>query len=175
MRLAVALSVAMPLGRGAAAAEETAACRRPLPTTDLAVPAGNRLVRQLEAVGVQVYTCTAAPAGAAWVFTGPEATLQSRQGEAAGKHYAGPTWEALDGSKVVGAKVAGATPDPAAIPWLLLRATSHAGAGEMTEVTYIQRIATTGGLAPAEGCTPASLGAVARVPYTASYCFSQAR
>jgi hypothetical protein len=93
----------------------------------------------------------------------------------AGKHYAGPTWQASDGSTVVGARVAGATPDPTAIPWLLLRATSHAGAGEMTEVTYIQRVATTGGLAPAEGCTPASLGAVARVPYTASYCLSEAR
>jgi hypothetical protein len=146
-----------------------------MPFPALVAPAGNVLERQLQAVGVQIYTCTATATGAAWVLTAPEATLYGRGGEVAGKHYAGPTWQASDGSSVVGARVAGASPDPTAIPWLLLRAASHAGVGEMTEVTYIQRVATTGGLAPAEGCTPVSLGAVARVPYTASYCFGEAR
>jgi hypothetical protein len=154
-------------------AEDMATCRQPLPGADLAVPAGHRLFLQLDAVGVQIYTCAASPSGAAWTFTAPEATLIGHEGIFFGKHFAGPTWEALEGSAVVGAKVAGATPDPAAIPWLLLRAASHAGTGRLSRVTFIQRIATSGGLAPADGCSQASLGAVARVPYSATYCFHQ--
>jgi len=157
----------------AAEAEVTAHCREPLPGAELAAPPGNRLVLQLDAVGVQIYTCTGSPAGAAWSFTAPEATLIGHEGILFGKHGAGPTWEALEGSTVVGAKVAGLTPDPAAIPWLLLRATSHAGAGRLARVTFIQRIRTGGGLAPQEGCSPATVGAVARVPYTATYCFHE--
>jgi hypothetical protein len=94
-----------------------------------------------------------------------------RNGQPAGKHYAGPTWESLDGSLVVGARVAGASPDPSAIPWLLLRAVSHAGDGVMDEVTFIQRVVTHGGLAPADGCSASNTGDLARVPYTATYCF----
>jgi hypothetical protein len=146
------------------------ACRTPLPDPALAVPPGNALALQLEAVGVQVYTCAATPSGAAWTFTAPEADL-TRAGAAAGKHAAGPTWRALDGSEVVGAKVAAATPDPGAVPWLLLRAASHAGPGSMAPVTFIQRVATHGGLAPTGGCGAATVGAIARVPYTATYCF----
>jgi len=110
----------------------------------------------------------------AWVFTAPEATLYEQREEVAGTHYAGPTWEALDGSTVVAARAAAATPDPTAIPWLLLRAVSHGGAGTMSRVTYVQRVATTGGLAPSSGCDAAAVGTVSRVPYTATYCFSEA-
>jgi hypothetical protein len=154
----------------AAAAPQPTACRQPLPAATLAVPAGHELELELAAEGVQIYTCTATPAGAAWVFTAPEATLSSH-GQVAGRHYAGPTWEALDGSTVVGARVAGATPDPTAIPWLLLRAVSHGGAGTLAEVSFIQRVATRGGLAPVGGCDAATVGAVARTPYGATYCF----
>jgi hypothetical protein len=152
----------------------TSPCRQPMPSAALEVPAGNELELQLDAVGVQIYTCTSTATGVAWVFTAPEASLYEEPGELAGTHYAGPTWEALDGSTVVGARVAAATPDPTAIPWLLLRAVSHAGAGTMSEVTSIQRVATAGGLAPSSGCDAAAVGTVARVPYTATYCFSQA-
>jgi hypothetical protein len=168
---------------GGAVAEVTAtsatrsACRAPLPSATLEVPPGNELEFQLAATGFQIYACTATAAGPAWVFKAPEADLFDRTGALAGTHFAGPTWKALDGSSVVGARVAGFTPDPASIPWLLLSAASHAGDGRMEEVTYIQRVATVGGLAPAVGCdeAAAAAGAVARVPYTAIYCFSEAR
>jgi hypothetical protein len=148
-------------------------CRKGVPAA-LAVPAGNELELALDAAGVQIYTCTANATGAAWVFTAPEATLYSQNGRVAGRHYAGPTWEANDGSTVKGARLAGVTVDPTAIPWLLLGAVSHTGDGRMSEVTFVQRVATVGGLAPAAAdCTVSTVGTVARVPYTATYCFSE--
>jgi FtsP/CotA-like multicopper oxidase with cupredoxin domain len=157
-----------------AAAHHGSPCREPLPSAELAAPAGNGLQLQLEAVGVQIYTCTTTATGDAWVFTAPEATLFAAGGGAAGKHYAGPTWEAQDGSTVVGARVAAATPEPSAIPWLLLRATSHGSNGKLGGVTFIQRVATSGGVPPASGCSAATAGAVAKVPYRATYCFYEA-
>jgi Protein of unknown function (DUF3455) len=142
-----------------------------LPDPALAVPAGNRLAFHLDAIGVQIYTCSVVGAGYGWVFKAPEANLYGRHGHVVGTHYAGPTWEAKDGSTVVGAKLAAATPDPTAIPWLLLGAVSHAGDGRMTKITFIQRLETTAGLAPATGCDAASVGSLARVPYTATYFF----
>jgi hypothetical protein len=152
-------------------------CRAAMPSATLEVPAGNELDFQLDAVGVQIYACTSTAAGPAWVFKAPEAELFDRDGQLAGTHFAGPTWKALDGSTVVGARVAGFTTDPASIPWLLLRAASHAGEGRMDEVTFIQRVATRGGVAPLDGCDAAAAGAgaLARVPYTATYCFHEAR
>ena len=137
----------------------------------LAVPAGNELAFAADAVGAQVYVCTAGAGAFSWVFQAPEAKLSDPGGPAVGTHYAGPTWESTDGSKVVGAKVAAATPDATAIPWLLLRAASHAGDGRMAEVTFVQRIRTSGGNPPTGGCDAAHAGAVSRVPYRAVYCF----
>jgi len=137
----------------------------------LAVPAGNDLAFALEAEGVQVYACAASAASFAWTFQAPEAKLSEAGGPAAGTHYAGPTWESADGSKVVGAKLEAATPDAAAIPWLLLRAASHAGSGRMDAVTFVQRIRTSGGNPPQSGCDASHAGAVTRVPYRAVYCF----
>src|SRR5512140_2473725 len=145
----------------------------PLPSPALAVPAGNELAFQLDAVGVQIYACKATATGFAWSFVAPEATLY-KEDKAVGKHYVGPTWEYKDGSKVVGAKLAAATPDPTSIPWLLLGAVSHDGAGKMADVTYVQRLETVGGIAPATGCDATTVGAGARVPYTATYFFWKA-
>jgi hypothetical protein len=147
-------------------------CAPALPSTALEVPAGNRLAFSFDAIGVQIYTCTATATGAAWVFSAPEATLYNDGGQVAGTHYAGPTWRADDGTTVVGAKVAGVTVDASSIPWLLLRAVSHTGDdGRMTDVSYIQRLDTSGGLAPATGCDADHVGSVARVDYTATYFF----
>ncbi len=142
-------------------------CPPAVPSPALAVPDGNRLAFSFEAIGVQIYECIAAK----WVFQAPEANLYNNGDQLAGTHYAGPTWEADDGSKVVGAKIAAFTPDPTAIPWLLLRAVSHDGDGRMAKVTFIQRLDTTGGLAPSTGCDSSSAGAIARVDYTATYFF----
>jgi hypothetical protein len=168
----IAASVAS-LSLGSAAAEpgrETSSWAGELPPS-LAVPIGNDLAFDLEAEGVQIYSCAASAASFGWAFQAPEARLFEASGSAAGTHYAGPTWESPDGSRVVGAKVEAATPDAAAIPWLLLRAASHAGNGRMEEVTFVQRIRTWGGNAPQYGCDAAHAGEVARVPYRAVYRF----
>jgi FtsP/CotA-like multicopper oxidase with cupredoxin domain len=170
MSVAAACAVALATSHAAAAPSP---CRAGLPAA-LAAPAGNELAFELQAIGVQVYACTGTIGAPAWTFQAPEATLTGPDGQAAGKHFAGPTWEGTDGSRVVGAKVAAATPDPAAIPWLLLGAASHAGGGRMAEVTFVQRVATSGGNAPAAGCDASHVGEVARVPYRAAYCFYRA-
>lgn len=141
----------------------------------ITVPDGNRVAFTLDASGVQIYACQATASGYGWVFQAPEATLYGLFGRAVGKHYAGPTWEAKDGSKVVGTKLAAVTPDASAIPWLLLQATGHDGNGKMTDVTFIQRLNTVGGLAPnASTCAAGNVGEVARIDYTATYYFYEA-
>ena len=148
-------------------------CNAEVPDPILNVPAGNRIAFEFDATGVQIYACQATATGHGWVFQAPEADL-FRDGHHVGTHYAGPTWEFQDGSKVVGARVSGFTPDPSAIPWLLLRAASHEGDGLMSTVTYIQRLDTVAGIAPTSGCDAAHVGEVARVDYTTRYVFYKA-
>jgi hypothetical protein len=138
----------------------------------LAVPAGNRLAFSLRARGTQNYVCKQAADGSyAWTFVEPDAQLYGAFGQVAGHHYAGPTWEANDGSTVVGTKVAGATVDATAIAWLLLKASAHTGDGRMAKVTYVQRLDTVGGNAPATGCDAAHAAATVDVAYSALYSF----
>jgi hypothetical protein len=91
-------------------------------------------------------------------------------GAEVGRHFAGPSWRARDGSTVVGeVLVSSPTPQPGAIPWLLLRARSHVGQGLFAAIGYIARIDTRGGLAPAAGCNQAHAGGETRVSYQATY------
>jgi hypothetical protein len=137
--------------------------------------ADQRAYHETLAVGVQVYECVASagwPGAFEWKFVAPEATLTDRAGRPIGRHYAGPTWEAPDGSRVVGeVKARSAAPEATAIPWLLLAAKSNAGVGAFTETTAILRVETVGGVAPADGCDAQSVGRAARVPYKATYYF----
>jgi hypothetical protein len=146
------------------------------------VPAGQRLVSTALAKGVQVYTCADAGAGAfAWKLKAPDAELLDAGGKVIGKHYAGPTWESTDGSKVVGEVVAKAeAPSPGAIPWLRLDARSTGpdgerpqtpGAGAFARVKSVQRVDTRGGIAPPSGCDAQHGGAEVRVDYQATYRF----
>ncbi|WKB55000.1 DUF3455 domain-containing protein [Eleftheria terrae] len=127
------------------------------------------------ATGVQIYTCAAAkdnPAHYAWAFTAPEAELFDAAGKKIGTHYAGPTWEADDGSKVVGAVAARSdAPDSGAIPWLLLVGQAEPQEGRLARTSHIQRLSTVGGKAPADGCDAARVGQVRRIPYEAAYYF----
>lgn len=136
-------------------------------------PAGQSLYLEALATGVQIYECSQKPDSAyEWAFKAPEASLADRAGHTLGKHYAGPTWESTDGSTVVGeTKAKDPGPKPSAIPWLLLTAKANTGTGVLSAAKSIQRVATTGGLAPAEPCTGTKLKQVARVPYTATYLF----
>ena len=148
----------------------------------LVVPEGNRVSFHAYAVGVQIYGATVntnSPTGFAWVFRAPEAVLFDADGNVVGHHYAfaGPTrpaWESESGSRVVGARtVPGVTVNSNAIPWLILSAveTNTVGPGIFARTTYIQRVNTTGGLAPA--APPTAAGQTARVAYTAEYFFYQ--
>jgi hypothetical protein len=55
-----------------------------------------------------------------------------------------------------------------AIPELLLKANENRGGGEFGSVTYVQRLATKGGLAPKGRCTD---GNWQSAQYSASYLF----
>ena len=134
---------------------------------NLKPPATEKLAREVRAEGDQIYNCD----GSAWVFVGPEAKLFDENGKQVGSHFAGPTWEWADGSRVVGRPVANATPDPSSIPWLLLTATDHQGDGVMKLVSSIQRLSTKGGKAPATGCDQSHKGEKTRAHYTAIYRF----
>lgn len=134
---------------------------------NLKPPAGTILLLQVHATGDQIYTCD----GEQWVFSRPDARLFDDSGKPVGLHFAGPTWEYADHSRVMGKAVASAAPDPMSIPWLLLQATDHQGEGRMQRVTSIQRIATKGGKAPASGCDVPHKGQEARSRYTAEYLF----
>jgi hypothetical protein len=154
------------------AQEQALSLRVPEVPVELVVPAGNRLAFYLDATGQQVYVCQQnASGGYGFVLQAPDADLFKPSGRIAGSHYAGPTWEALDGSTVVAARVAGVTVDPSAIAWLLLSAVSHTGSGKMSNVSFIQRLDTTDGLAPTTGCDAAHVGQTQGVDYTATYYF----
>ena len=144
----------------------------PSPLCDsVEVPRGNRVAYHAYALGVQIYRWN----GTSWVFVEPVATLfaDANYHDRVGIHYAGPTWELNSGGKVVATRVNGCSPDSTAIPWLLLQTLSTDGPGIFSSVTYIQRVNTTGGLAPT--APGRSVGAPAEVPYTAEYYFYRAR
>ena len=134
----------------------------------LAPPPEAKLVGAYKATGNQVYVCTAEGSTVQPVFKAPEAQLMENDKPVA-RHYAGPTWEAFDGSKVVG-KVTESVPAPKQgdIPWLLLTARST-GKGIFSGVRFVQRVDTSGGAAAQTACP--SAGMELRVPYTATYRF----
>jgi len=136
--------------------------------------ASESLAMIVAAKGVQIYECRAIKSTGTteWVFVAPEADLFDKSGKKVGSHYAGPRWESSDGSTIAGAlKERIDAPQADAIPWLLLTANSVGPDGSFSRVTSIQRVNTVGGAAPKTGCSPASVGQVARVPYTADYYF----
>jgi len=158
---------------GIALAGCTSPPQLPAAPAELAPPAGEVLVLEALARGVQTYECTADNAtGYQWRFKGPEARLVDRGGRDLGKHYPGPTWEAPDGSKVVAELRSQVnSPDADSIPLLLLKARSTSGSGMFANVRSIQRLDTVGGRAPVATCSHENFATVARVPYTATYYF----
>ena len=128
---------------------------------------------------MQIYACATTADGPKWQLVAPRANLYGTHGKLIGTHFTGPTWQAKDGSQVKAQRVDGVTVDPTAIPWLLLKATTTTAGprgDRLVRTSYIQRIATRGGLEPAAtACSTASLGAVREIPYTADYVFWKAR
>jgi hypothetical protein len=136
----------------------------PVVPPTLVPPAGNVLAAAHQAQGVQIYQCTAG----AWTFVEPAATLQDRRARAVIIHFRGPSWQSIHDGSLVEAAAAANSPVPGSIPELLLKATRNRGDGALGKVTFVQRLATRGGTAPAGACTA---GAVTSVPYQALYRF----
>ncbi|MEO8938330.1 MAG: DUF3455 domain-containing protein [Burkholderiaceae bacterium] len=141
----------------------------------IAVPAGNALAFTLKGSGLLNYECRAkadAPGTFDWVLASPDAVLKDKNDALVGKYYGGPTWEHADGSKVTGKQLAVA-PAPAAgnIPWQLVQATPSSGPMTMNGISYVQRINTVAGVAPAEPCTASVVASKKQVRYSADYLF----
>jgi hypothetical protein len=136
-------------------------------------PAHEQVLVQVHAKGDQVYTCKGDSTQFSWTLKAPDATLFDKDGKPFGKHFAGPSWEANDGSRVTGKAVGNApSPDINSIPWLLVAVVSHDGSsGILSRATTIQRLNTKGGKAPAAGCDAAHIGQEMRAPYSADYVF----
>lgn len=145
------------------------------PPPAVAVPPGHRLLFDLHATGVQVYRSAANDTGLAWVLDGPLATLTDDRGAVVAYHYDGPTWEGVDGSRVVADKAVPVKSAPSAdpgrdIPSLLVKVRQDGRApGRLATAVYVQRLDTTGGKPPAN--PPIRLGTKVGVPYTATYRF----
>jgi hypothetical protein len=135
-------------------------------------PADEQLLLQVHAQGDQIYTCKSDAARFTWTLKAPDARLFDKDGKPFGKHFAGPSWEANDGSRVTGKAVANApSPNADSIPWLLINILSHDGKGVLSSTATIQRINTKGGKAPTSGCDASHAGQEVRVSYSADYLF----
>ena len=136
-------------------------------------PAGQKAAMTWTGSGDLAYECRAKADDASafeWAFVGPDAKLADATTRAVmGRYYAGPTWEASDGSKITGKQVAVAPASAGNIPFQLVK--TEPGTGAMKDVTYIQRVNTKGGVAPKEPCNASMKGRKMTVPYSADYVF----
>lgn len=157
-------------------AQPATALVAPTVPAEIAVPEGHKLTFMAVAKGVQIYECVAeAGAALAWKLHAPRADLFDDAGTQIGSHFGGvdknlppgPYWEAKDGSRVHGSKPATA-PNAGSIPLVRLEAGDASGTGVFSKVKFVQRLDTTGGVAPAGACTA---GKTTEVPYTAKYYF----
>src|SRR3954453_5039825 len=166
----LALVAALPFAQSAVAG--------PVPPDvpdDIKVGAGHKVYLVGHAVGVQIYSCNGA---GAWTLVAPRADLYGDNGKLIATHFGGPAWQATDGSRVVATRDGGVTMDPMAIPWLRLKmssATSGDDGDRLAHTTYIQRVATAGGLPPAASmCNATTAGEIQEILYTADYVFWKA-
>ncbi len=142
------------------------------------VPTGNKVALETVGVGDITYQCNAKKELAGqfeWVFVGPDAKLNDRSGKQLGKYYGPPaTWESMDGSKLTGTQVAVAPSAAGNIPFQLVKANPASGDGAMMGVTYVQRVNTISGVAPASPCAASNVGSKQTVKYQADYIFYKA-
>jgi Protein of unknown function (DUF3455) len=163
----------------------------PAVPANLQVPAGQQPFLIGRAYGTQNYSCLPSATGYSWTLFGPQATLFDGQGEQVITHFLSPnpdesgtpraTWQHSQDTSSVWAMAIETSTDPnyvapGAIPWLLLRVVGSeagpSGADRLTPATYIQRVNTAGGVAPATGCKVAKdVGRRVLVPYATDYVF----
>jgi hypothetical protein len=168
----------------------------PVPA-NLEVPAGNKVFLKGHAIGTQNYICLCAASGCAWTFFGPQASLFTDSKMPIITHFLSPnpmdpmgegtpraTWQHSRDASTVWAQAIFSSSDPAfvdaeAIPWLLLQIVGvqrgPTGGHRLTRTTFIQRLNTSGGVAPSTGCDEfTDVNKRAFVPYTADYFFYKA-
>jgi len=155
----------------ATTAQDTRAVAIPAIAEGIKPPTGSRPVgAYVVAKGTQNYTCVVAAGATTGAYTGasvPEAQLIGTGGRV--HHFAGPSWQSLrDGSLVTATKKAAGPPRTGAIPELLLQVISHSGSGVLSKADWINRLYTSGGVAPTGSCTA---GQTVQVPYGAVYVF----
>ncbi|MET0518739.1 MAG: DUF3455 domain-containing protein [Burkholderiaceae bacterium] len=142
------------------------------------VPAGHKVALETVGVGEITYECRAKAAAMdaqEWVFVGPQADLNGRNGAKLGSYFGPPaTWAAADGSTITGTQLAVAPNGAGNIPLQLVKANPASGAGAMMGISYVQRVATRGGTAPASACDKSGLGRKEIVKYQADYIFWKA-
>lgn len=148
-----------------------------LPET-VKVPSGNKVSMETVGIGEITYECREKANAAGqyeWVFVGPKAILNDRSGKQVGKYYGPPaTWESNDGSKVTATQLAVAPSGPGNIAFQLVKANPAMGSGAMFGVSYIQRVAIKGGVAPTSECSAKTAGKQEIVTYQADYIFYKA-
>jgi hypothetical protein len=168
----------------------------PVPS-NIQVPAGgNKAFLKGHALGTQNYICLPSGTGFAWTFFAPQATLFNDHNKQVITHFLSPnlgpiapevagtpraTWQHSRDTSAVWATLKESSSDPAfvaqgAIPWLLFQVVGAkdgpTGGHKLRATTFIQRLKTSGGLAPpSTDCTQSTIGAKALVPYTADYFF----
>ncbi|MFN3356581.1 MAG: DUF3455 domain-containing protein [Pseudomonas sp.] len=156
------------------AAAPTAFAQADLPDS-IKVPDGHKIALQTTGVGEITYECRdkANAAGQTeWTFVGPKAVLNDRSGKQVGTYFGPPaTWQATDGSTITGTQLAVAPSGAGNLPYQLVKANPAEGKGAMSGVTYIQRVALKGGVAPGTQCSTANKGQQAVVKYQADYIF----
>ena len=156
------------------AAAPTAFAQTDLPDS-IKVPAGHKVALETTGVGEITYECRdkANAAGQTeWTFVGPKAVLNDRSGKQVGTYFGPPaTWQAKDGSKITGTQLAVAPSSAGNLPYQLVKANPAEGKGAMSGVSYIQRVALKGGVAPSTACTAANKGKQEMVKYQADYIF----
>ncbi|CRM22125.1 DUF3455 domain-containing protein [Pseudomonas sp. 35 E 8] len=139
------------------------------------VPDGHKVALETTGVGEITYECrdNANAAGQTeWTFVGPKAVLNDRSGKQVGTYFGPPaTWQATDGSKITGTQLAVAPSGAGNLPYQLVKANPAEGKGAMSGVSYIQRVALKGGVAPSSACTAANKGQQEVVKYQADYIF----
>lgn len=139
-------------------------------------PVGSSPILTTHAKGDQIYQCTLNNSAYSWQLQAPDAKLFDAQGQVVGDHYVGPVWEYKEGSRVVGRILnkIDVAPD-SSISWLLVEVIANKGDGLFSDVRFINRINTHGGLSPMSGCDSNHLGTEKRVAYTADYIFYATR
>jgi hypothetical protein len=165
---------------------------------DIQAPPGNEVFLVGHGVGTQNYVClpsATSPSGFAFTLFTPEATLfngfkqvtthffspNNNPDEPSDKGIIRVTWQHSRDSSTVWAKLFKPPSfdanfvEPGAVPWLLLQrvgAQEGPGGGDtLTATSFIQRVHTHGGSAPAGCAALADVGKTVDVPYTADYFF----